>query len=177
MSKREQEEAKRAEAARKKAERDALLEEETKDLPSKPTKSKTAAKKTSSGGGGGGRGIDAALSDSVSSLNASNIDDALDALTLTNKSVESGLAGIDRHPERRFKAALAAYEETRLPQIREEHKGLRLQQYKEMIFKEFQKSDQNPKNQLTARFDSTRDELREIAENQRKHVEQRLGRS
>jgi hypothetical protein len=34
---------------------------------------------------------------------------------------------------------LAAYEDKRLPQLRKEHPGLRLQQYKDLIYKEFQK--------------------------------------
>ena len=75
-------------------------------------------------------------------LNASNIDDALDALSLTvagEGEDRKTLAGIDRHPERRQKAALAAFEEKRLPELRNEHPGLRLQQYKDLIYKEFQK--------------------------------------
>lgn len=75
-------------------------------------------------------------------LSASNIDDALDALTLTTGGADAerkAVAGIDRHPERRQKAALAAFEDKRLPQLRQEHPGLRLQQYKDLIYKEFQK--------------------------------------
>jgi Coiled-coil domain-containing protein 124 /Oxs1 len=75
-------------------------------------------------------------------LSASNIDDALDALSLAAGGTDAekkSLAGIDRHPERRQKAALAAFEDKRLPELRQEHPGLRLQQYKDLIFKEFQK--------------------------------------
>ena len=75
-------------------------------------------------------------------LSASNIDDALDALSLTTGGTDAerkAVAGIDRHPERRQKAALAAFEDRRLPELRKEHPGLRLQQYKDLIFKEFQK--------------------------------------
>ena len=75
-------------------------------------------------------------------LTASNIDDALDALSLTAVGTDAerkSVAGIDRHPERRQKAALAAFEDRRLPQLRQEHPGLRLQQYKDLIYKEFQK--------------------------------------
>jgi hypothetical protein len=75
-------------------------------------------------------------------LAASNIDDALDALSLTQGGEgeeRKALAGIDRHPERRQKAALAAFEDRRLPELRKEHPGLRLQQYKDLIYKEFQK--------------------------------------
>ena len=75
-------------------------------------------------------------------LAASNIDDALDALILTtggDAEDKKAVAGIDRHPERRQKAALAAYEDKRLPELKQEHPGLRLQQYKDLIYKEFQK--------------------------------------
>lgn len=75
-------------------------------------------------------------------LTASNIDDALDALTLTTGGEaedRKAVAGIDRHPERRQKAALAAFEDKRLPELKKEHPGLRLQQYKDLIYKEFQK--------------------------------------
>lgn len=75
-------------------------------------------------------------------LTATNIDDALDALTLATGGEgeeRKAVAGIDRHPERRQKAALAAFEDKRLPELRKEHPGLRLQQYKDLIFKEFQK--------------------------------------
>ncbi len=139
--KKEAAEAKKADAARKKAERDALLAEESKELPSKPKKTpKAAATKNVSA-----KGIDSALT----SLNASNIDDALDALSLTNKSAGQAAGDLDRHPERRFKAALMAYEEVRLPELKQEHKGLRLNQYKDLVFKEFQKSDKNPMNHVS----------------------------
>ncbi|RUS20537.1 hypothetical protein BC937DRAFT_94986, partial [Endogone sp. FLAS-F59071] len=52
----------------------------------------------------------------VPEFSASNIDDALDLLTIATSDDAAPLAGrgqkeIERHPERRFKAALAAYEE------------------------------------------------------------------
>src|SRR5690606_28684679 len=104
--------AKAAEAARKKAEKDALLKEEEASLPSKPkgAGAKTAQKKA--------RGIDSALGgfDSPSSLNASGIDNALDALSLTNRNTEK----IERHPERRFKAAYEKYEERRLEEMKDD---------------------------------------------------------
>ena len=91
-----------------------------------------------------GGGIDDALfaASSAPGLSASNIDDALDALSLTRGGEgeeRRAVAGIDRHPERRQKAALAAFEDRRLPELKKEHPGLRLQQYKDLIYKEFQK--------------------------------------
>lgn len=54
---------------------------------------------------------------------------------------------IDKHPEKRMKAAYAAYEERRLQELKIEHPTLRLSQLKQMIFKEWQKSPENPLNQ------------------------------
>lgn len=54
---------------------------------------------------------------------------------------------MDKHPEKRMKAAYTAYEERRLKELKIEHPTLRLSQLKQMIFKEWQKSPENPLNQ------------------------------
>ena len=168
---REEAEQKKLEAARRKAEKDALLAEEEKELRATPKSSKTAPKKT--------RGLDLAQLDDPSSssaskpaaLNATGIDNALDALSLTSANPSEK---IDRHPERRYKAAYAAFEARRLPEVEEEHKGLRKNQRIELIRKEFEKHPDNPFNQANARFDSTKDEIAVIKEKERTKVEQRL---
>lgn len=83
---------------------------------------------------------------------------------------------MDRHPERRYKAAYAAFEARRLPEVEEEYKGLRKQQRVEIVRKEFERSGENPFNQLSARFDTTKEEVRELRERERREVEERLGR-
>ncbi|KAI9272856.1 hypothetical protein BDA99DRAFT_432935, partial [Phascolomyces articulosus] len=85
----------------------------------------------------------------IPEFSASNIDDALDLLTISDDKKGGAISNkdIERHPERRFKAALAAYEERELPRVRKENPGLRLSQLKEIIFKEFKKSPENPHNQ------------------------------
>ena len=109
----------------------------------------------------------------MGSLNASNVDDALDALTLAT-GTDKGT--VDRHPERRYKAAYAAYEERRLPEVREEHKGLRLGQMKELIKKEFEKSEENPFNQVSnVRYDATKDEIALAKKVEMEKIEARLG--
>ena len=169
---REEAEAKKQEAARKKAEKDAILAAEEKDARSTPKNTKTAVKKT--------RGLDLSSLDDESSsstsksnptLNATGIDNALDALSLTSANPSEK---IDRHPERRFKAAYAAYEARRMPELEEEHKGLRKKQREDMIRKEFERSPENPFNQANARFDTTREEIREMKEQERDKVEARL---
>ena len=106
-----------------------------------------------------------------SSLNATGIDNALDALSVTS---DNSSEKIDRHPERRYKAAYAAYEARRMPEVEEENKGLRKQQRVDLIRKEFERSPENPFNQANARFDTTREEIKEIKEKEREKVEARL---
>jgi hypothetical protein len=158
--------AKAAEAARKKEEKARLLREEEASTPSKGGKTggKTAQKKT--------RGLDLSGLDGPSSkqtLNASGIDNALDALSLTSNTNDK----IDRHPERRFKAAYAQYEEQRLEEMKDE-KGLRRQQKIDQIRKEFEKHPDNPFNQVSAQFNTTREEMDQIRAGERAKTEARL---
>lgn len=179
-SKADKEAEKKAEQARKREEKARLEAEEDANLPSKPSKitkgaDKAAAKKTSK--------IDDFLATSgierkAPALSATNIDDALDALTISNKSGKNvSTSDVDRHPERRFKAAFAAFEERRIAEMKSEKSGLRLQQMKDVAFKEFQKSPENPYNQLTSAHNATREELQEIARSERERNEKRLAGS
>ncbi|PVI00337.1 DUF1014 domain protein [Periconia macrospinosa] len=154
--------AKKEEAARKKAEKDALLREEEASLPSKPkgAGAKKAEKKP--------RGIDGALG----SLNATGIDNALDALSLTRKDNDK----IDRHPERRVKAAYAAFEERRLEEMKDD-KGLRRQQKIDQIRKEFDKHPDNPMNQVSASYNMSKEEIAALKESERENKEKRLAGS
>ncbi|EER26704.1 coiled-coil domain-containing protein, putative [Coccidioides posadasii C735 delta SOWgp] len=176
-AKKESEESKRADAARKKAERDALLAAEEASQPSKPkgAGAKSAAKKT--------RGtldfshLDAALGVSTSgskkaaALNASGIDNALDALSLTSNSESTK---IDRHPERRFKAAYAAFEARRLPEIEKEQPGLRRQQRIEIVKREFEKSEDNPFNKVNVAYDASKEEIAKVKAAEKAKIESRL---
>ncbi|EME46490.1 hypothetical protein DOTSEDRAFT_70484 [Dothistroma septosporum NZE10] len=157
--------AKQAEAARKKAEKDALLAEEEASLPTKGGKGKAAPAKKS-------RGLDLSGLDAPSSkkelaaLNATGIDNALDALTLTTENKDK----IDRHPERRFKAAYAAYEERRLDEMKDE-KGLRRQQKVDQIRKEFEKHPDNPFNQAHGTHDMSKEEMNALRESEKNKKE------
>lgn len=167
---------KKAEAARKKAERDSLLAAEEASLPSRaePKKSKAPAKKT--------RGLDLSQLDDgpstggkgAAALNATGIDNALDALSLTS---ENKTSKVEKHPERRYPAAYAKYEARRLNEMDEDGTGagLRQNQKKERIRKEFEKSPENPFNQVTARYDASKDELQAIRDQERDKIEKRLG--
>ncbi|VDQ14451.1 unnamed protein product [Trichobilharzia regenti] len=53
----------------------------------------------------------------------------------------------DKHPEKRLKAAYQAFEERMMPQLKAENPSMRHSQLKQLIFKMFQTSPENPKNQ------------------------------
>lgn len=170
-AKKEAEAAKKAEQARKKAEKDALLAEEEKNARATPKNSKVAVKKS--------KGLDLRDLDGEEirskkdvTLNATGIDNALDALSITTGSTTK----IDKHPERRFKAAYAAYEERRLKEMDADGsgQGLRQNQKKEKIRKEFEKHEDNPFNQITASYDASKDELKQIKQMEKAKIESRL---
>ncbi|KAF5317635.1 hypothetical protein D9611_014970 [Ephemerocybe angulata] len=131
------------------------------------------------------------------SYTATGIDNALDLMEIVTAkmdkaSVGQQAAGLERHPERRFKGALEAYTERELPKLRVDHPGLRLQQYKvrgpqspysastytsdiqDLIYKQFQKSPENPYNQTTVSYDASKEEKLEALNKKKAEVEQRL---
>lgn len=81
---------------------------------------------------------------------------------------------IDKHPERRFKAAYAAFEERRLEEMKDE-KGLRRQQKVDQIRKEFEKHPDNPFNQVSAAYNSRREDIEAIRDTEKTKIETRLG--
>lgn len=174
-SKKEAAAAKKAEQAKKKADRDAALAEEEKSLPNRagPKNSKTATKKTN-------RGLDNALSElsvndnKLPTLEASGIENILDALGLV---LDTDDGKVDRHAERRVGAAFAVFEKRRLEEMAEDGsgKGLRLSQKRELFFKEFKKSPENPLNNLhKVKHNATKAEIQEIKDQEKAKTEARL---
>lgn len=169
-SKKEAQAAKAAEAEKKKAEKAALQAEDDANTPGKtPKKSKAPVKKS--------RGLDLSQldgHDKPSAISASGIDNALDALSLTGGKDDSK---VDRHPERRYPAAYAKYEERRLEEMKKDGSGvgLRLDQRKTRIRKEFEKHPDNPFNQVTASYNATREDVATIRAQEKAKIEQRLG--
>jgi hypothetical protein len=105
---------------------------------------------------------------------ASNIDDALTLLTGIQQTENApSNSEIDKHPERRAKAAFKAYEEIQLPILKEEHPGLRLSQLKELLFKNWQKAPENPFNQVHATYNAKASVIQEYSN---KEVEKNLDR-
>jgi len=93
----------------------------------------------------------------------------MDKATIGAKASE-----IEQHPERRFKAAFENYQEREHPDLREKQPGLRLRQYQDLMYKQFQKSPENPYNQTTVAFNASKDEKVEALNRKRTDVENRL---
>ena len=122
------------------------------------------------------------MDDMITQLSASNIDDALDALDyVTEKTGDKAAMGskaatkIDTHPERRFKAALEAYKERELANVKAEHPGLRKTQLDDILYKQFQKAPENPFNQLTLAYDASKDDKLDALQKERAETAKRLG--
>ncbi|KAI9179234.1 hypothetical protein H9P43_005897 [Blastocladiella emersonii ATCC 22665] len=69
---------------------------------------------------------------------------------------------IDRHPERRAKAAWLAYKERETEVVKKENPGLRLSQIHDVLWKRWQKSPENPFNQAAIAYNATADDERAL---------------
>ncbi|KAM9112346.1 coiled-coil domain-containing protein 124 [Pangshura tecta] len=72
-------------------------------------------------------------------VEARTIEDAIAVLSVADD--------LDRHPERRMKAAFATFEEINLPRLKQENPNMRLSQLKQLLKKEWMRSPDNPMNQ------------------------------
>ncbi|KAL1221384.1 hypothetical protein V5N11_013783 [Cardamine amara subsp. amara] len=77
-------------------------------------------------------------------IEAHSVDEALARITVTDN------LPVDRHPEKRLKASFKAFEEAELPRLKQEKPGLTHTQYKDLIWKMWKKSPDNPLNQAAA---------------------------
>ncbi|QPG75388.1 hypothetical protein FOA43_002742 [Brettanomyces nanus] len=146
---------KQEEVALRKRERELQLEIEDVTNSSAKRKGMSKSKANKKSGNHGGSDLDNALNQiegsenkNSGSINAEGLDDAIAALSLLKKDVVSD-NDIERHPERRFKAALAEYTGRRMADLRMENPGMRKHQLQSLAAKEFQKSDENPFNKET----------------------------
>ncbi|KAJ7577428.1 DUF1014-domain-containing protein [Mycena floridula] len=185
----EKEEKRKAELARK-AENKRLADEEAASAPAKVAKAPKAGSKKQAEKPAGPGAIAASSTkgkakdpeekpEEPEEFSATGLDNALDLLSVVTAkmdkaSVGQQAAGLEKHPERRFKASFEAYQERELPRIKEDHPGLRLNQYKELLFKNFQKSPENPFNQTTVAYDASKDEKVEALKAKKREVEDRL---
>ena len=141
-SKEEKEEKRKAELARKAENARLLAEEESaavskpkvspkKNKDPKPKPAGPGAIAASAGGdggdgpgGGGGGGTDE-FAREIESYSATGLDNALDLMEVVTAkmdkaSVGQQAAGLEKHPERRFKAVYEAYKERELPKLKED---------------------------------------------------------
>ena len=102
------------------------------------------------------------LTGSTEAFSASNIDDALLLLESTNASSSS--MNVEKHPERRVKAAFAVFEARELPILKAENPTLRHTQLMERLHKMWQKAPENPFNQLHVAHNVTREEQARIVQ-------------
>jgi hypothetical protein len=80
-------------------------------------------------------------------VDARSVTEAVAALGLDSPAGGGGAGGAgadDRHPERRAKAAYAAYCDRELPRLRAEKPGLKLSQYKDLMWTAWRKDPANP---------------------------------
>lgn len=76
-------------------------------------------------------------------IDARTVDEAIAVLSVSKE---------ERHPERRLKAAYAAFEERELTRLKVEYPNLRLSQLKQILRKDWMKSPENPLNQEFVRY-------------------------
>ena len=76
----------------------------------------------------------------IEGASASSVTEAIQVLSIAQDEK------VDKHPEKRMKAAYTEFEERRLQELKAENKSLKLSQLKQMIFKEWQKHPDNPLN-------------------------------
>lgn len=111
----------------------------------------------------------------LATLNATGIENAIDAMGLVDKK---SAPKIDRHPEKRIEAAWKAFWEQRWNELQAEgwHKIKGNSRNKAMIQaqKDFDKSPENPKRQMHASYNATKDELAELRSTQDAAIEKRL---
>ena len=180
-SKKSEAAAKKQQAASARAERDAILAAEEAANKSEARNAKTAVKKGSAAPARAPSKIPEWNEEPLPTLSATGIDAALSLLTVTdgdsNENAEANK--IERHPERRVKAAYSAFEKRRLAEMENENTGdkkgggnlLRRTQRIELIRREFEKSAENPWNQVHVSVGMAAEGRREVLRGVRKEEE------
>ena len=86
----------------------------------------------------------ASLMAAEGAVEARSVEDAIAVLNV-------GGTPVDRHPEKRMKAAYNAFEERELPRLKQENPNMRLSQLKQLLKKDWMKSPENPMNMAYAK--------------------------
>ncbi|KAF8328825.1 uncharacterized protein EI90DRAFT_3281243 [Cantharellus anzutake] len=122
---------------------------------------------------------DSGEGEAIESYTATGLDEALEMMTLVTAKTDKASLGqqaakLEAHPERRFKAAFETYLKRELPEIKQEHPGLRSTQYRELLFKKFQKAPENPFNQTLVAYNATNEDKVSALNDERERAEERL---
>ncbi|KAM7538045.1 hypothetical protein Aperf_G00000077048 [Anoplocephala perfoliata] len=162
LQRKDEREAKRLEAIKKKQENRKLHDEEMSNLQSAKTKNKSpsANKLTQAQIVAARQRINAQLSTLASKKESQQTDELPENPNLqvpdeaSARTVEDAIKvlsvkddPLEKHPEKRLKNAYQAYEAKMLPILKEENPGMRYSQLKEKIYKSFQTAPENPLNQ------------------------------
>lgn len=163
---RDDKERKRLEALERKKEKQRLLEEEdaqikgkqTKETPSKVTRAQIVENLQSVPNVKEVKEKDKTHLDMPLEENINRIvpeEGTVEARTIEDAiAVLSTKEDLDRHPERRMKAAFAAFEEANMARLKMENPNMRLSQLKQLLKKEWTKSPENPLNQRVASYNT-----------------------
>lgn len=167
-SKKEEEERKKAEAAAKKAEAKRLLEEEEAGMSKAKAKAgpkltkyemdrqrekeekERAAKMAGARTESRREMTEEEYARMVDGENTNRNPDEASATSVTGALEVLGVndkGAVDAHPEKRMKAAFKAYEERVIPELRAEKPGLKMTQYKDLVWNKWKKAPENPMNQ------------------------------
>jgi len=167
QSRKEDAEKKRLEALAKKKEREDLLSQESAAIAAKQAKinpvkvtqaqiREEQAKREEAARGKAGvkpepvTHLSTPLPENVNRLEvegaeARSVTEAIQVLSINPTS-----PAVDKHPEKRMKAAYEEFEKKRLPELKQENGNMRLSQLKQMLRKEWQKHPENPLNKQLA---------------------------
>lgn len=74
----------------------------------------------------------------------------------TDSSMSKAKSKIEKHPEKRMKAAYTIFEEKELPKLREENPSLKMSQLRQMLSKLWKKSLENPINNPHLHYNASR---------------------
>ena len=116
----------------------------------------------------------------LATLSATGIDAALSLMSVTNAAEgddDKEASRLERHPERRVKAAWVAFEKRRMGEMDAENGNgnlLRRTQRIELIRREFEKSAENPWNQVHVAVGMGAEERREVVRGVRRGEEEGL---
>ncbi|OIR57730.1 MAG: uncharacterized protein A8A55_1491 [Amphiamblys sp. WSBS2006] len=90
---------------------------------------------------------------------ATGIDECIALMETVTTTAARKASEVDRHPERRVRAAYLRYEEEKLPELRKEFPSFKYSQYKNILSKTWKKAPENPMNQSHGSYRDSREDV------------------